>query len=62
VSARIFVNLLRTSQSVVCELHFGNEPENWIPERNTIRIKNELEINEIVLNIFPNMLMGKILQ
>lgn len=62
MSARIFVNLLLTSQSVGCQLHFGNEPENWIPEGNTIRIKNELEINEMILNIFPNMLMGKILQ
>ena len=58
MSARIFVNLLLTSQSVGCELHFGNEPENWIPERNTIRIKNELEINEMILNIFPKYVDG----
>lgn len=40
---------LHIKKFVWCELHFGNGSMNWIPEKDAIKIKNELETNEMVL-------------
>ncbi|WP_440946864.1 UPF0228 family protein [Methanosarcina sp. T3] len=51
---------LQMKKSVVCYILFGdgsqnwNEPKNWIPERDAIRIKNELEMNEKVMLVSPD--------
>ncbi|WP_229390679.1 UPF0228 family protein [Methanosarcina sp. DH2] len=31
-----------------------NEPNNWIPERDVVRMKNDIEMNEKVLIISPD--------
>lgn len=31
-----------------------NEPNNWIPERDAVRMKNDIEMNEKVLIISPD--------
>lgn len=31
---------------------------NWIPEKDAIKIKNELEMNETVLNVFLDYIEG----
>jgi hypothetical protein len=40
---------LRLEKSTNCHIHLGNESKYWIPEKDAVRIKNELEINEKVL-------------
>lgn len=55
---------LQMKKSVVCYILFGdgsqnwNEPKNWIPERDAVRIKNELEMNEKVMIVSPDYLEG----
>jgi len=55
---------LQMKKSVVCYILFGdgsqnwNEANNWISERNAIRIKNELEMNEKVMLVSPDYLDG----
>ena len=51
-------NNLQIKNFVWCELHFGNGSMNWIPEKDAIKIKNELEMNETVLNVFLNYIEG----
>ena len=51
-------NNLQIKKFVWCELHFGNGSMNWIPEKDAIKIKNELEMNETVLNVFLNYIEG----
>lgn len=51
-------NNLQIKKFVWCELHFGNGSMNWIPEKDAIKIKNELEMNETVLNVFLNYIDG----
>ena len=51
-------NNLQVKMSVMCYISFGDEPKNWIPESDAVRIRNELETNETVLNIFPDYLEG----
>lgn len=41
-------NNLQVKMTVVCFISFRNEPKNWIPESDAVRIKNELEENEKV--------------
>lgn len=55
---------LQMKKSVVCYILFGdgsqnwNEANNWISERDAIRIKNELEMNEKVMLVSPDYLEG----
>jgi hypothetical protein len=55
---------LQVRKSVVCYILFGdgsqnwNEPENWIPGTDAIRIKNELEMNEKIMIVSPDYLEG----
>lgn len=51
-------NNLQLKKFVWCYLYFGDGSKNWIPERDAIRIKNEFEMNETVLNVFPDYLEG----
>lgn len=51
-------NNLQLKKFVWCYLHFGDGSNYWIQERSAVRIKNELEMNETVLNIFPEYLEG----
>lgn len=51
-------NNLQIKKFVWCELHFGNGSMNWFPEKDAIKIKNELEMNETVLNVFLNYIDG----
>lgn len=51
-------NNLQIKKFVWCELHFGNGSMNWIPEKDAIKIKNELEMNETVLNVFLDYIEG----
>ncbi|MDR7666195.1 UPF0228 family protein [Methanosarcina sp. Z-7115] len=41
-------NNLQVKMTIICYISFGNEPKNWIPENDAIRIRNELEANEEV--------------
>jgi len=41
-------NNLQVKMTTICYVSFGNEPKNWIPESDAIRIRNELEANEKV--------------
>jgi len=41
-------NNLQVKMTTMCFISFGNEPKNWIPESDAIRIRNELEANEKV--------------
>lgn len=41
-------NNLEVKMTTICYVSFGNEPKNWIPESDAIRIRNELEANEKV--------------
>jgi len=49
---------LQIKKFVWCYLHLGDESKYWIPEKDALRIKNELEKNETVLNVFPEYLEG----
>lgn len=55
---------LQVEKSVVCYVLFGdgsqnwNEPENWVPEKDATRIKNELEMNEKILTVSPDYIVG----
>lgn len=55
---------LQVKKSVVCYVLFGdgsqnwNEPENWVPEKDATRIKNELEMNENILIVSPDYIEG----
>lgn len=55
---------LQVKKSVRCYILFGdgsmnwNEPKNWIPGKDAIRIKSELEMNERVLIVSPDYLEG----
>ena len=55
---------LQVKKSIVCYILFGDgsqnwsEPDNWIPESDAIRIKNELEKNESVLIVSPDYIEG----
>ncbi|NLN43969.1 MAG: hypothetical protein GX152_07320 [Methanosarcina sp.] len=42
-------NNLQLKKSINCYIHFRDESNYWIPEKDAVRIKNELEINEKVL-------------
>ena len=41
-------NNLQVKMTIMCYISFGNEPKNWIPESDAVRIRNELEANEKV--------------
>jgi len=55
---------LQVKKSIVCYILFGDgsqnwsDPKNWIPERDAIRIKSELEMNETVLKVSPDYIEG----
>ena len=49
---------LQIKKFVWCYLHLGDESKYWIPEKDALRMKNELEKNETVLNVFPEYLEG----
>ncbi|HWQ48001.1 MAG TPA: UPF0228 family protein [Methanosarcina sp.] len=55
---------LQVKKSVVCYILFGdgsqnwNEPKNWIPENDAVRIKDELEKNEKILIVIPDYIEG----
>lgn len=55
---------LQVKKSIVCYILFGDgsqnwsEPKNWIPERDAIRIKNDIEMNEKVMIVSPDYLVG----
>ena len=51
-------NDIQLKKFVCYRLYFGEGSKNWIPERDAIRIKSELEMNEKVLNVFPEYLEG----
>jgi len=41
-------NNLQVKMTIICYISFGNEPKNWIPESDAVRIRNEIEANEKV--------------
>lgn len=55
---------LQVKKSVRCYILFGdgsmdwNESKNWIPRKDAIRIKSELEMNERVLIVSPDYIEG----
>jgi hypothetical protein len=49
-------NNLQLKKSINCYIHFRDESKYWIPEKDAIRIKNELETNEKVLIVSPDYL------
>jgi len=51
-------NNLQLKKFVWCYIHFGDESKYWIPEKDALRIRNDLEINETILNVFPEYLEG----
>ncbi len=57
-------NNLQVKKSIVCYILFGDgsqnwsDPKNWIPGRDAIRIKSELEMNEMVLKVSPDDIEG----
>lgn len=42
-------NNLQVKKTIVCFISFGNEPKNWIPEKDAVKIRDKLEENEKVL-------------
>jgi hypothetical protein len=42
-------NNIQLKNSINCYIHLGDQSKYWIPEKDAVRIKNELEINEKVL-------------
>lgn len=44
-------NNLQLKKSINCYIHLGDESKYWIPERDALRIKKELEKNEKVLTV-----------
>lgn len=44
-------NNLQLKKSINCYIHLGDESKYWIPERDALRIKEELEKNEKVLTV-----------
>jgi hypothetical protein len=42
-------NNLQLKKSILCYIHLRDESKYWIPEKDAVRIKNELEKNEEVL-------------
>ena len=51
-------NNLQVKTFVWCYINFGDGYKNWIPERDAVRIKNALEMNEKVLTVFPDYIEG----
>ena len=51
-------NNIQVKNSVLCYIHFGDESKYWILAPDAIRIKNELEMNEKVLTVSPDYLIG----
>lgn len=47
-------NNLQVKKSIYCYIHFGDGSQNEISEKDAIRIKNELEMNEKVLIVNPD--------
>jgi len=45
-------NNLQLKQSILCYIRIGDGSTDWISEEDAIRIKNGLETNEKVLNVF----------
>ena len=46
-------NDIQLKRFIWCYLYFGEGSKNWIPEKDAVRIKNELEMNKTILNVFP---------
>lgn len=44
-------NNLQLKKSILCYIHLRDESKYWIPEKDAVRIKNELEKNEKVLTV-----------
>lgn len=51
-------NNLQLKKFVWCYIHFVNESKYGIPERDALRIRNDLEMNETVLKVFPDYIEG----
>nr|WP_230628000.1 UPF0228 family protein [Methanosarcina barkeri] len=51
-------NSLQLKESLLCHIHLGDESKYWIPEKDAVRIKDELENNEKVLIVIPDYIEG----
>ncbi|MDY9926813.1 UPF0228 family protein [Methanosarcina sp.] len=51
-------NDIQLKKFVWCYISFDNKSKDWIPEEDAVKIKNELKMNEKVLNVFLNSLEG----
>ena len=51
-------NNIQVKNSVLCYIHFGDESRYWILAPDAIRIQNKLEMNEKVLSVSPDYLIG----
>lgn len=51
-------NSLQLKKSLLCYIHLIDESKYWIPEKDAVRIKNELEKNEKVLIVIPDYTEG----
>lgn len=51
-------NNLEVKKTIMCYINFGNKPENWIPERKANKIKDELEMNEEVVIVDFDCIVG----
>ncbi|WP_240664525.1 UPF0228 family protein [Methanosarcina sp. MSH10X1] len=51
---------LQIKKFVWCYVRFekSDDSKYWIPEKDALRIKNNLEMNETVLNVFPDYIDG----
>jgi hypothetical protein len=43
---------IQVKKSTWCYIRFEDESKNWIPEKDAIRIKSELEKNENIFSIY----------
>lgn len=51
-------NNLLLKKSMVCYIRLGDGSTSWISEKDATRIKNKLETNEKILNVFPAHIDG----
>lgn len=52
-------NSLQVKKSLHCYIHLRDESKYWIPEKDAVRIKDELEKNEKVLTVGFDYIEGK---
>jgi hypothetical protein len=51
-------NNLQLKKFVWCYIHFVDKSKYGIPEKDALRIRNDLEMNETVLKVFPEYYEG----